>query len=351
MPSSQYPWAIVWGPTVSDEDGGDTNSANPGFPPLGYTFVSPHGVATAQPNSHSLLHNAGLNLRETPATLRPFLFGPRGEGKSALCFFHTHTRPVPAGAAPSAKFTGAPAGASPCTAALWRLVGVAVTSRLPHSVSQVWTPSCTSPSPSPSSLSWSPPGSYSSSGEWGLGRRRLSPCWCLQAGGQEDCELLSPGVRIWCWRSPREVWHMAMLGSNAGHRGVPRTSLSSRAGAWLPGHFSSHLSSLSKAGTVIRSAGVTRGSRAVGGSRRASSPSRTSPPPPSASWGPTATPWPPRPRRRSPGRARRVWRNWGAMGRARPSSSTGEWPVSWGGRGQQRRGGQAGWGRAKVPVG
>ncbi|XP_068787176.1 PILR alpha-associated neural protein [Struthio camelus] len=80
MPSSQYPWAIVWGPTVSDEDGGDANSANPGFPPLGYTFVSPHGMATAQPNSHSLLHNAGLNLRETPATLRPFLFGPRGEG-------------------------------------------------------------------------------------------------------------------------------------------------------------------------------------------------------------------------------------------------------------------------------
>lgn len=86
MPSSQYPWAIVWGPTVSDEDGGDANSANPGFPPLGYTFVSPRGMATAQPNSHSLLHNAGLNLRETPATLRPFLFGPRGEGRSALCF-------------------------------------------------------------------------------------------------------------------------------------------------------------------------------------------------------------------------------------------------------------------------
>uniref|UniRef100_A0A493U1N0 PILR alpha associated neural protein n=1 Tax=Anas platyrhynchos platyrhynchos TaxID=8840 RepID=A0A493U1N0_ANAPP len=80
MPSSQYPWAIVWGPTVSEEDGGDANSANPGFPPLGYTFVSPRGMATAQPNSHSLLHNAGLNLRETPATLRPFLFGPRGEG-------------------------------------------------------------------------------------------------------------------------------------------------------------------------------------------------------------------------------------------------------------------------------
>ncbi|KAJ6658344.1 hypothetical protein lerEdw1_020616, partial [Lerista edwardsae] len=80
LSSSQYPWAIVWGPTISVEDGGDANSANPGFPPLGYTFVSSSGMATAQPNSHSLLHNEGLNLRQTPATLRPFLFGPRGEG-------------------------------------------------------------------------------------------------------------------------------------------------------------------------------------------------------------------------------------------------------------------------------
>ncbi|XP_044305688.1 PILR alpha-associated neural protein [Varanus komodoensis] len=80
LSSSQYPWAIVWGPTISVEDGGDGNSANPGFPPLGYTFVSSSGMATAQPNSHSLLHNEGLNLRQTPATLRPFLFGPRGEG-------------------------------------------------------------------------------------------------------------------------------------------------------------------------------------------------------------------------------------------------------------------------------
>ncbi|KAH0628559.1 hypothetical protein JD844_009894 [Phrynosoma platyrhinos] len=80
LSSSQYPWAIVWGPTISAEDGGDANSANPGLPPLDYTFVSSSGMATAQPNSHSLLHNEGLNLRQTPATLRPFLFGPRGEG-------------------------------------------------------------------------------------------------------------------------------------------------------------------------------------------------------------------------------------------------------------------------------
>nr|XP_056703825.1 PILR alpha-associated neural protein [Euleptes europaea] len=78
LSSSQYPWAIVWGPTISVEDGGDPNSANPA--PLGYTFVSSSGMATAQPNSHSLLQNEGLNLRQTPATLRPFLFGPRGEG-------------------------------------------------------------------------------------------------------------------------------------------------------------------------------------------------------------------------------------------------------------------------------
>ncbi|XP_048360604.1 PILR alpha-associated neural protein isoform X2 [Sphaerodactylus townsendi] len=80
LSSSQYPWAIVWGPTISVEDGGDSNSANPGLLPLGYTFVSSSGMATAQPNSHSLLQNKELNLRQTPATLRPFLFGARGEG-------------------------------------------------------------------------------------------------------------------------------------------------------------------------------------------------------------------------------------------------------------------------------
>lgn len=84
LSSSQYPWAIVWGPTISVEDGGDPNSANPGLPPLGYTFVSSSGMATVQPNSHSLLQNEGLNLRQTPATLRPFLFGPPGEGNVLL---------------------------------------------------------------------------------------------------------------------------------------------------------------------------------------------------------------------------------------------------------------------------
>lgn len=190
-----------------------------------------------------------------------------------------------------------------------------------------------SPSLSPSLLSWLPLGSYSSSGEWGFGQWRLSPCQYLQVGGQEDGGLGShlsqecgPGAA-----SPCELWHMDGLDSNPEHSRVPRTSLSQKAGAYLRGHSLPHPLSLSKAGTEIRSAGVTRGSRVVGGSRRASSTSQTSPPPLSASWDPTVTPWPPHPRQRSPGRARRVWINWAAMGRARHSSSTGEWPVSWDG--------------------
>lgn len=81
-PSSQYPWAIVWGPTVSREDGGDPNSANPGFLPLDYGFAAPHGLATPHPNSDSMRGDGdGLILRETPATLRPLLFGGHGEGE------------------------------------------------------------------------------------------------------------------------------------------------------------------------------------------------------------------------------------------------------------------------------
>ncbi|XP_074050586.1 PILR alpha-associated neural protein isoform X1 [Macrotis lagotis] len=81
-PSSQYPWAIVWGPTVSREDGGDPNSANPGFLPLDYGFAVPHGLATPHPNSDSLRRGDGdgIILGGAPATLRPFLFGGRGEG-------------------------------------------------------------------------------------------------------------------------------------------------------------------------------------------------------------------------------------------------------------------------------
>lgn len=71
----------MWGPTVSREDGGDPNSVNPGFLPLDYGFAAPHGLATPHPNSDSMRDDGdGLILGETPATLRPFLFGGRGEG-------------------------------------------------------------------------------------------------------------------------------------------------------------------------------------------------------------------------------------------------------------------------------
>lgn len=71
----------MWGPTVSREDGGDPNSANPGFLPLDYGFAAPHGLATPHPNSDSMRADRdGLILGEAPATLRPFLFGGRGEG-------------------------------------------------------------------------------------------------------------------------------------------------------------------------------------------------------------------------------------------------------------------------------
>lgn len=66
---------------MSREDGGDPNSANPGFLPLDYGFAAPHGLATPHPNSDSMRGDGdGIILREAPATLRPFLFGGRGEG-------------------------------------------------------------------------------------------------------------------------------------------------------------------------------------------------------------------------------------------------------------------------------
>lgn len=71
----------MWGPTVSREEGGDPNSANPGFLPLDYGFAAPHGLATPHPNSDSMRGDGdGIIFRGAPSTLRPFLFGGRGEG-------------------------------------------------------------------------------------------------------------------------------------------------------------------------------------------------------------------------------------------------------------------------------
>ncbi|KAL2776955.1 PILR alpha-associated neural protein isoform b precursor, partial [Daubentonia madagascariensis] len=66
-------------PPCLERMGGDPNSANPGF--LDYGFAAPHGLATPHPNSDSMRGDGdGLILGEAPATLRPFLFGGRGEG-------------------------------------------------------------------------------------------------------------------------------------------------------------------------------------------------------------------------------------------------------------------------------
>ncbi|XP_069506769.1 PILR alpha-associated neural protein isoform X3 [Ambystoma mexicanum] len=80
QPSSQYPWAIVWGPTISDEEGMDASSADVGSLHLDYGRVSPHGMVTPFPNSRLRNPDDGLNLKGAPATLKPFLFGPRAEG-------------------------------------------------------------------------------------------------------------------------------------------------------------------------------------------------------------------------------------------------------------------------------
>uniref|UniRef100_A0A8C5MZW5 PILR alpha associated neural protein n=1 Tax=Leptobrachium leishanense TaxID=445787 RepID=A0A8C5MZW5_9ANUR len=68
-PPSQYPWAILWGPTVSDEDGIALSSASstsrPGFYPEGDHHEEPA---------------RGLDLRGAPSTLRPPIYSPNEEG-------------------------------------------------------------------------------------------------------------------------------------------------------------------------------------------------------------------------------------------------------------------------------
>ncbi|XP_075114562.1 PILR alpha-associated neural protein [Leptodactylus fuscus] len=66
---SQYPWAILWDPTVSDEEGAQGSSSTP------------------RPFYHSewgILENnepaRGLDLRGVPTTLRPHGFPPKDEG-------------------------------------------------------------------------------------------------------------------------------------------------------------------------------------------------------------------------------------------------------------------------------
>ncbi|XP_030042726.1 PILR alpha-associated neural protein [Microcaecilia unicolor] len=80
LSSSQYPWAIVWGPTVADEEDVDPSSADAGSFHPDYRSVPRHGAITSFPDSRSRHRDSDMNLRESPATHQPFLFGPRTEG-------------------------------------------------------------------------------------------------------------------------------------------------------------------------------------------------------------------------------------------------------------------------------
>uniref|UniRef100_H3ASU2 PILR alpha associated neural protein n=1 Tax=Latimeria chalumnae TaxID=7897 RepID=H3ASU2_LATCH len=79
--SSQYPWAIVWGPTVPDEETPDSSftdtSSIPQQAEKGPKNITSRGPATPFPNAGTSLQENGINLGETPATLQPFLFRHR----------------------------------------------------------------------------------------------------------------------------------------------------------------------------------------------------------------------------------------------------------------------------------
>uniref|UniRef100_A0A803K5Z2 PILR alpha associated neural protein n=1 Tax=Xenopus tropicalis TaxID=8364 RepID=A0A803K5Z2_XENTR len=68
-PPSQYPWAIVWGPTVSDEDGGALSSAS----------STPRSGYHQDGGSHENKKPIGLDLRGAPTTLRPPIYPPVDE--------------------------------------------------------------------------------------------------------------------------------------------------------------------------------------------------------------------------------------------------------------------------------
>ncbi|KAM8924725.1 PILR alpha-associated neural protein [Pelodytes ibericus] len=68
---SQYPWAILWGPTVSEEDGAALSSASSTTRP-GFYFEG--GFKMHEEPAR------GLDLRGAPTTLRPPNYSPNDEG-------------------------------------------------------------------------------------------------------------------------------------------------------------------------------------------------------------------------------------------------------------------------------
>ncbi|XP_077114319.1 PILR alpha-associated neural protein [Ranitomeya variabilis] len=68
VPPSQYPWAILWDPTVSDEEGAQSSSTPRPF------YHSEWGILENNEPAR------GLDLRGVPTTLRPHGFPPQDEG-------------------------------------------------------------------------------------------------------------------------------------------------------------------------------------------------------------------------------------------------------------------------------
>ncbi|XP_038629069.1 PILR alpha-associated neural protein [Scyliorhinus canicula] len=71
--SSQYPWAIIWGPTAGEEGSTETTAFNVGTRSLHPFWTTPAKDSAPQ-------DPGWINLGETPATLRPFLFGRTSQG-------------------------------------------------------------------------------------------------------------------------------------------------------------------------------------------------------------------------------------------------------------------------------
>ncbi|XP_075699072.1 PILR alpha-associated neural protein isoform X2 [Rhinoderma darwinii] len=70
VPPSQYPWAILWDPTVSDEEGAQSFASSTPRP----FYHSEWGLS----ENHEPAR--GLDLRGIPSTLRPHGFSPKDEG-------------------------------------------------------------------------------------------------------------------------------------------------------------------------------------------------------------------------------------------------------------------------------
>ncbi|XP_067833387.1 PILR alpha-associated neural protein, partial [Heptranchias perlo] len=77
--SSQYPWAIVWGPTAVEEGSTDPTAVEPGADRPGGAGAR-RGRGTVPGKDRATSDGGWVNVAVTPATLRPFLFGRGSQG-------------------------------------------------------------------------------------------------------------------------------------------------------------------------------------------------------------------------------------------------------------------------------